>query len=246
MNRVRLRVQSPLLMTAVLLLGTCPSAATPVSWDPAHAADLSGWTWTVPQVFDLAGARLRIWRFRAPLPPADAARRLTQAGAPRFDRLQFSGLLLSLAGLHEGRHWLAQLQPADGAAPGTTGLLSSLAPQASRRDAFDPATLVPAGARPVLRASSRLASGASLIASYLCPGAYPRVAAAVRRALWAQQWRPLAAASGLASRSASGPETVGVVAGEWARPDGSRLTVHLQTRADAVALTLWHRPKESP
>ena len=80
-----------------------------------------------------------------------------------------------------------------------------------------------------------------LLASYLCPGSLPRVAAAVRRALWARRWRPVAAQG--PSASARGPATA---AGEWARPDGARLTVHLHPRADAVALTFWHRSKESP
>src|SRR5690606_9050127 len=108
---------------------------------------------------------------------------------------------------------------------------------------FDPSALAPPGARPVLRASSRLAEGAGLMASYLCPGAYPSVAAVVRRALQAQRWQPIVtlpepASGAVAARSVA-------VAGEWARPDGTRLTVHLYARADGVVLTFWHRPGEA-
>src|SRR5690606_1785276 len=146
--------------------------------------------WDAPQVFDLAGARVLIWSFQAPLAPADAARVLQHAGASRFDRLQFSGAVLSLAGMQAGRHWLAQLQPAEGNAGSTRGRLASLEPAAATQRGFDPQTLVPPGARPVLRAASRMAAGTSVMASYLCPGSYLRVATSLRRALWAQHWRP--------------------------------------------------------
>ena len=238
MNPMRMRLKPPVLLTAALLLGAGPAAATSPPWDPVRAVTLSDWRWSGPEVFELAGTQMHIWQFRAPQGPAEAARRLKEAGLPRFDRLQFSAAALSLAGLHEGRHWLAQLRPAAGQ---TAGILSSLGAYSPRPAAFDPAVLVPAGARPVLRASSRLATGDSLIASYLCPGSYPRVAAALRQALWQQQWRPLVP---------QGPDDpqrqpVFATAGEWAQSGGARLTVHLQVRADAVALTFWHRAKEA-
>jgi hypothetical protein len=242
MNRFCLRLKPPVLLTAVLLLGAGPSVAVPVPWDPLRSEPLSTWAWALPQVVDLPGARLQIWTFQAPLPPVDAARWLRQAGASRFDRLQLSGHVLSLAGLHEGRHWLAHLRPSEDGKGGTAGLLSSLGPQQARPAGFDPAALLPPGARPVLNASSRLGSGASRIASYLCPGSYLRVAAAVRQALWARHWRPW---SEPLAHDAD-VRAVPMVAGEWVRADGARLTVHLQTRADAVAVTLWHRSKESP
>lgn len=242
MNPLCTRLQPPVLLMAALMLGTGPSVAVSTPWDPDRTAALSAWDWDVPQVFDLAGARVRIWAFRAPLPPADAARRLQQAGASRFDRLQFSGPELSLAGMHAGHHWLAQLRPAPGRVGHTAGLLSSLGPEALHPAGFDPGTLVPPGARALLRASSRMATGTNLIASYLCPGSYRRVALALRRALWAQRWRPLAAAND----ATPALDAVATAAGEWMQPGGGRLTVHLQARADAVALTLWHRSKESP
>lgn len=240
MNPFLSGVRSPAMLVAVLMWCAGSAHAVPAPWDPAGSEALSGWAWTAPQVFDLPGARLRMRRFRAPMRPVDAARRLTRAGASRFGRLQFSGDVLSLSGVHEGRHWLAQLRPADEAGAGTIGVLSSLGPEAWRSAGFDPAELAPSGARPVLRASSRLSGGDGLLASYLCPGSYLRVAAAVRRALWARRWRPVAASEPAAS--AQNPATA---AGEWARPDGARLTVHLHPRADAVVLTFWHRPKES-
>ncbi|MHA3902669.1 hypothetical protein ACTPOE_03620 [Castellaniella sp. WN] len=231
---------STALLAAVLMSCAGSARAIPGSWDPSRSEALAGWVWTAPLAFDLPGARLRMRRFRAPMAPVDAARRLARAGEFRFDRLQFSGAVLSLSGIHEGLHWLAQLRPADDGA-GTIGLLSSLG-SGDRRDAgFDPEELVPSGARPVLRASSRQTDGARLLASYLCPGPYSRVAAAVQHALWDRRWRPVAAAG-----ETSGPakDLAAPVAGEWARPDGARLTVHLHPRADAVALTFWHRPKE--
>jgi|GEM_PF-1706290 len=235
-------VRSSAMLVAVLMLCAGSVCALPGPWDPARSEALAGWAWAAPLAFDLPGARLRMRRFRAPMAPAEAARRLTRAGESRFDRLQFSGAVLSLSGVHEGRHWLAQLRPDDEGGAGTIGLLSSLGPDDRREAGFDPEELVPAGARAVLRASSRLAGGAGLLASYLCPGPYPRVAAAVRRALWDRRWRP-AAAPGWASGSAK--DAAAPVAGEWVRPDGARLTVHLHPRAGAVALTFWHRPKEA-
>ncbi len=233
-------MRPPSMLMAALLL--CAGSAAAGPWDPARAEALAGWSWAAPMVFDLPGAYLQVRRFRAPMAPADAARRLTRAGESRFDRLQFSGAVLSLSGLHEGRHWLAQLRPADDGGGSTVGLLSSLGPGPRREAGFDPAALAPPGARPVLRASSRMAGGAGSLASYLCPGPYPRVAAAVLRALRDWRWRPVAPADeafGLAAGRALS------AAGEWTQPDGARLTVHLHPRADAVALTFWHRTKES-
>lgn len=239
MNPCLSGVCAPAAMVAALMLCAGSACAVSGTWDPARSEALAEWGWVPPQRFELPGAHVQLWRFRAPMAPLDAAQRLTHAGKSRLDRLQFSGVMLSLSGLHEGRHWLAQLRPADDGTSGTIGLLSSLEPAERRTRGFDPGTLAPAGARPVLRASSRLAGGPGVLASYLCPGSYPRVAAAVRRALWDQRWRPLGV-SGLAK------DVAAPVAGEWMQPDGSRLTVHLHPRADAVVLTLWHRSKETP
>ncbi|MFC4299641.1 hypothetical protein ACFO0J_16480 [Castellaniella hirudinis] len=233
------------MLSAVVLLSVGPSVAAPPLWDPARAAGLAAWTWAAPQGVDLPGARLRMRRFRAPMAPADAARQLARAGASRFDRVQFSGAVLSLSGVYEGQHWLAQLRPADDGGAGTIGLLSSLGPADRREAGFNPAELAPVDARPVLRASSRLAGATGLVASYLCPGSYPRVAAAVRRALWVRHWRPVAVPGAGAAAPGAVKGQADPVAGEWARPDGARLTVHLYARADAVTLTFWHRPKES-
>ncbi|MFA7474900.1 MAG: hypothetical protein WCY95_03750 [Castellaniella sp.] len=235
-------VRSSAMLAAILLLSAGSACALPGSWDPARSEALAGWVWAAPLAFDLPGARLRMRRFRAPMAPVDAARRLTRAGESRFERLQFSGAVLFLSGVHEGRHWMAQLRPADEGDPGTIGVLSSLGPDERPTVGFDPEALVPAGARRVLRASSRLADGAGELASYLCPGSYPRVAAAVRRALWAQRWRPLAAPG---KTSGSAQDVAVRLAGEWARSDGARLTVHLHPRGDTVALTFWHRLKDS-
>ncbi|MGB3274772.1 MAG: hypothetical protein WBA82_01140 [Castellaniella sp.] len=234
---------SALLLT-ILLLYAGPSGAAPPVWDPARAAGLADWRWAAPQGFDLPGARLQMRRFRTPMAPADAARQLTRAGASRFDRLQFSGAVLSLSGIHGGLHWLAQLRPADDGGPGTIGLLSSLGPKDRREADFDPAELAPSGARPVLRASSRLAGGTGLMASYLCPGSYPHVAAAVRRALWDRRWRPVTILGDEVATAGTAKAQAAPVAGEWARPDGARLTVHLSPRTDAVTVTFWHRSKE--
>lgn len=238
-------LRPPSMLMAVLLLCAGPACAAPAPWDPARAAALAEWSWAAPLAFDLPGARLQVRRFRAPMAPVDAARRLTRAAASRFDRLQFSGPVLSLSGVHEGRHWLAQLRPADDGGAGTVGLLSSLGPEERREAGFDPAQIAPPGARAVLRASSRMAGGTGLLASYLCPGPYPRVAAAVRRALQARHWRPVVAAAGSGEVAGSARAQAAPLAGEWARPDGGRLTVHLHPRADTVALTFWHRPKEA-
>lgn len=240
MNPFMPGARSPAMLVAVLMLCAGSACAGSALWDPARSEALTGWRWAAPLAFDLPGARLHMQRFRAPMAPADAARRLARAGESRFDRLQFSGAVLSLTGVHEGRHWMAQLRPADDGGPGTIGVLSSLGPDDRRAVGFDPEALVPPGARLVLRASSRLADGTGLLASYLCPGAYPRVVAAVRRALRDRHWRPATAGaiSGLTKHLAE------QAAGEWVRPDGARLMVHLHPRADAVALTFWHRPKE--
>jgi hypothetical protein len=224
---------------AVLLLCAGPAAALAAPWDPARAGLPPGWTWAPPQSVKLPGARLQIRHFQVSLDPVDAARWLTRVGASRFDRLQFSGPVLSLSGMYEGRHWLAQLRQAEGG--GTIGLLSSLSPERLPVAGFDPAEIAPSGARPVLRAASRLADGSALLATYLCPGPYPRVAAAVRRALQARHWKPMAGpAPDVLARDRRGT----VAAGEWMHPDGARLTVHISPRADAVSLTFWHRSKE--
>ncbi len=242
MNPFTSGARSPAMLATILLLyaGSVCAGATP--WDPARSEALAEWRWAAPFAFDLPGARLRMRHFRAPMAPVDAARRLARAGESRFDRLQFSGAVLSLSGVHEGRHWMAQLRPADDGGPGTIGVLSSLGPDDRRAIGFDPDALVPAGARLVLRASSRFAGGAGMLASYLCPGSYPRVAAAVLRALWARRWRPVAAPG---KTSGSAKDVAVRLAGEWTRSDGARLTVHLHPRGDAVALTFWHRPKDS-
>lgn len=243
--RLLTRLCPSAMLLAVMWLSVGPSVAASPPWDPARTAGLTAWTWAAPQGVDLPGAHLRMRSFRAPMAPADAARRLARAGASRFDRVQFSGAMLSLSGVYEGQHWLAQLRPADDGGTDTIGLLSSLGPVDRREAGFNPAELAPVDARLVLRASSRLAGGTGLMASYLCPGSYPRVAAAVRRALWDRHWRPVA----IPGARTAAPEVVkgraDPAAGEWVRPDGARLTVHLYARTDAVALTFWHRPKES-
>lgn len=240
MNPFMSGARSPVMLAAALMLCAGSACAGSALWDPARSQALTGWRWAAPLAFDLPGARLHMRRFRAPMAPADAARRLARVGESRFDRLQFSGAVLSLSGVHEGRHWMAQLRPDDDGGLGTIGLLSSLVPGDRRESAFDPEALVPPGARLVLRASSRLADGAGLLASYLCPGAYPRVVAAVWRALRDRHWRPATAAT----ISGSSKHPAEQAAGEWVQPDGARLTVHLYPRADAVALMFWHRPKE--
>lgn len=234
------------MLLAVFLTCASPACGASAAWNPAGAGILAEWTWTGPQVFDLPGAQVRMHRFQAPVTPADAARSLTRAGNDRFSRLQFSGSVLTLSGVHEGRHWLAQLRPVGRGGAGTVGLLSSLEPAARQEAGFDPAQFAPPGARPILRASSRLAEGAGLLASYLCPGSYPRVAAAVRAALQARHWQPAAAvAGGFAHGGQEDPSrVVFTAAGEWAQPGGARLSVHLHPRADTVVLTFWHRFKE--
>lgn len=244
MSRLVSQGSSPSLRMAALMLCAGSTCAVAQPWDPARAEALAEWVWMMPMSFDLPGARLRMRQFRAPLSPVDAARQLTEAGASRFERIQFSGAVLSLSGTHEGRHWLAQLRPSGAGRADTIGLLSSLGPDHRRTAGFDPATLAPPGAKPVLRASSRIAGGSGLLASYLCPGSYPRVAAAVLRALRARRWRPVTTATDGASATAR--DRAASAAGEWMRPDGARLTVHLYARADEVVLTFWHRPKESP
>ena len=215
------------VLTAALLLCAGQAAAAAEPWDPATARLLAAWTWSPPQQVGLPGARMQIRHFSAPLDPADAARALVSAASFRFGRLQFSGSVLSLSGMRDGRHWLAQLRPAQG---GTIGLLSSLGPAGESQAAarFDPAEFVPAGAQAVLRAASRLADGEGLLASYLCPGSHQQVVTAVERALRERHWRRL---------TDSGRE--------WGRSDGARLTVHIHPHAHATALTFWHRSKES-
>src|SRR5690606_31296725 len=172
-------------LAAALML--CAGAGAAEPWDPGRIESLAGWRWAAPLAFDLPGGRMLVRRFRAPVAPVDAARRLAHAGRARFGQLQFSGAGLLLSGVQDGRHWLAQLQPAEAGSGETTGLLSSLEPGRRIDAGFDPVALVPPDARPVLRASSRMGRAAGLLASYLCPGPYRRVDAAVRDAL---QGRP--------------------------------------------------------
>lgn len=228
-------------LAAALML--CAGAGAAEPWDPGRIESLAGWRWAAPLAFDLPGGRMLVRRFRAPVAPVDAARRLAHAGRARFGQLQFSGAGLLLSGVQDGRHWLAQLQPAEAGSGETTGLLSSLEPGRRIDAGFDPVAFVPPDARPVLRASSRMGRAAGLLASYLCPGPYRRVDAAVRDALQGRHWQPAAMQATAAAGDA--PGRARSAAGEWVRPDGARLTVHLHPRADAVVLTFWHRPKES-
>lgn len=209
------------------------------SWDPARAVSQPGWVWADPQQLDGPQARLSVQSFRAPVPPLTAARRLISVSGQRLTRLQWVGPMLLLSGGRGEEHWLAQLQPG---ADGTAGLLSRLMPAVPAGTGFDPAALVPPGARRVLQARDGADDPASL-SSFDCPGTPAQVAAAVRRALHAAGW---SVAHG-ATAASGAPETGlarDVLPPDWRHPDGGQLSVHLYARRRSVALTFWHHPQE--
>lgn len=220
------------LLSGFLLTGSHVAWSLPMHWDPASQDGLSDWRWADVQRFHLPQARLVMREFKAPLPPAEAARRLSTAAGTRLSRLQFMGTELQLSGMDRQDHWLVQLR-AD--RQGSAGLASVLSPLAARPMHFDPHRLAPAGARRVLQLSGASGRSASF-SSFDCPGALAQIRASLRRTLLLEGWLP---------RETAIAETESLPS-EWRHADGGDLTVHLHARAASTALTFWHRPKESP
>ncbi|MBV2180335.1 MAG: hypothetical protein KUL86_03755 [Castellaniella sp.] len=239
------------VLVAALVSSTASVAVASPDWDPARALGGAHWTWGATQSFELPGARVSLRRFRAALPPGEAARRLAVAGGRRLLRLQWSGTTLLLSGGEAGQHWLAQLRPA---ARGTDGLVSSLVPQTPTSSRFDPVRFVPAGSRPVLSVATRGEPVSAMLTTFDCHGTLGRVAAVVRRNLLADQWLPADAVSSNVAFPVSGQDPSSESAREsgtgfpvqWRHRRHGLLSVHLVPRLASVGVTFWHRPKESP
>ncbi|MFT0531882.1 hypothetical protein ACMHYJ_03475 [Castellaniella hirudinis] len=216
------------LLVACLASGAALAAPVPADWDPSRDTALADWRWSAAQQFHWPRAQLMVRQFRAPLPPAQAAARLSRAAGSRLTRLQFSAGAWFLSGTDRRRHWLVQLR-AQGR--GTIGQVSRLAP-ALRPWRFDPARLAPGGARRVFQLADGASADAVSWASFDCPGTLRQVRASVHRALRAHGWRPDAGDASAAW------------AAEWRHPREGALTVALVARPASIALTFWHRPKE--
>jgi len=224
------------------LAAAAPAASAP-AWDPAAALRLPGWAWAGPQQYELPGAHVSLQRFRTRVPPAEAARQLSAAAGGRLARLQFNGAVLLLSGSEHDAHWLAELRAAG---KGSVGLVSRLAPAAVRAASFDPGRLAPAGARRVLQVTERGPGDPASLSSYACDGTVAQVGAAVRQALREAGWMPADGHVDPQARRAPAAGQSPESFSEWLHARQGRLSLHLHARAGAVALTFWHRPKESP
>jgi len=202
-----------------------------VSWDLRDQLADPVWRWSEPQEFDLPGARLRMQRFSASLPPQEAARLLSGLSSPRFSRLQASASGLRLSGLSGAMHWLAQLQPRSMA---TVGEVSSLESRDPSGVAFDARRFAPTSARLVIQSFSR-SPGRSTLARLECEGDLSMVLSQVRDRLRDGHWRPSGEAGGSSS----------VFPSEWKHGE-ARLSVLHEFREGRVVLTFWHRASEAP
>lgn len=223
-------------------LGAVTPAASAPAWDPAAAVRQPGWVWTGPQQYELPGARVSLQRFRTRVPPSEAARQLSAAAGGRLARLQFKDAVLLLSGSEGDAHWLAELRAAD---DGSVGLVSRLAPAVAQAASFDLGRLAPAGARRVLQVRERGPGDPASLSSYACPGTVFQVDAAVRRALREAGWVPAGGRGDPRARRAPVSGQPPEIFSEWLHARQGRLSLHLHARAGAVALTFWHRPKES-
>lgn len=198
-------------------------------WDFRDRISDPAWVWSVPQVFDLSGTRMRVQHFTTPLRIVPAARELTQLLIPTFSRVQVSGSEIRLSGMSGPVHWLARLRRRDEA---TVGEVSSLELHGLPRGAFDASHFVPSGAQQVVRVGFPEQKGPSL-SHWQVTGRTEEILAHVGRRLRSSAWR------------AAGRPPEALLPSNWRHPDGAQLSVFHESRGDGVLLTFWHEKEVS-
>ncbi|MDN5841863.1 MAG: hypothetical protein L0H54_00225 [Alcaligenaceae bacterium] len=205
---------------AVLVLALWSSAA----WAVIPPLDQSGWAWSEESTLRVSGVRISERRWRASMPQAQAARRLSEHFT-FLDRMLILNGRIVLSGLAAERHWLAEIihHPA-----GSHGVVSVLDAVRVVPPGFDFSLYLPHGTHSVFRNIETLDNKTITRAAYRSNLPEAALRRHFRHVLSSAGWRHEASSGGTL---------------HWWR---GKAQLDLQIRPDPTGAQLWLQHVQEP